>query len=96
MSPFEVLNGREPRLPSDLENIRPSNDSFTYDFKNRWEKSQTRIELVNKTRKVKFDSKYKEKVINIGDSVRLDAPATKLGIKPKPRGDLWSGLFKAN
>jgi hypothetical protein len=33
MSPFEVLNGREPRLSSDLENIRSNNDSFTYDFK---------------------------------------------------------------
>jgi hypothetical protein len=94
MSPFEILNGREPRLPSDLENIRSSNDLFTYEFKNKWKKAQARIELVNISRKFKFDSKYKEKIINIGDSVRLDAPATKLGIKPKLRGDLWSGPFK--
>ena len=43
---------------------------------------------------MKFDSHYKTKVINIGDNVRLDAPATKLGIKTKIRGDLWSGPFK--
>jgi hypothetical protein len=54
----------------------------------------TRIEKVNEKRKVKFDSHYKTKVINIGDNVRLDAPATKLGIKTKIRGDLWSGPFK--
>ncbi len=43
---------------------------------------------------MKFDSHYKTKVINIGDNVRLDAQATKLGIKTKIRGDLWSGPFK--
>ena len=94
MSPFEVLNGREPRIPSDLENICSERDTFTIDFKNRWEKAHDQIEKVNIQRKAKFDERFKEKIINIGDSVRLDAPATKLGIKTKIRGDLWSGPFK--
>jgi hypothetical protein len=94
LSPFEILNGRQPRLPSDLENIRSEKDSYTLDFKKKWKRARERIEFVNNARKQKFRQLYKEKIIEIGDSVRLDAPATKLGIKAKIRGDLWSGPFK--
>jgi hypothetical protein len=94
LSPFEILNGRQPRLPSDLENLRSEKDSYTLDFKKKWKRARERIEFVNNARKQKFRQLYKEKIIEIGDSVRLDAPATKLGIKAKIRGDLWSGPFK--
>jgi hypothetical protein len=94
MSPFEILNGREPRLPSDLESIRAERDNFQTDFRDKRETARLRIEEVNNARKDAFRQVYKEKHIEIGNKVRLDSPATKLGIKTKIRGDLWSGPFK--
>jgi hypothetical protein len=41
MSPFEILNGREPRLPSDLESIRAERDNFQARARRRDEFLQT-------------------------------------------------------
>lgn len=49
---------------------------------------------MNNERKRKFRSKYKEKIISIGDSVRMHSPATKVGLKFKVRGDIWKGPLK--
>jgi hypothetical protein len=39
MSPFEILIGREPRPPSDLESIRAERDNFQTDFRDTWKTS---------------------------------------------------------
>jgi hypothetical protein len=93
-SPFELLYGRDARLPSNLESVKTISDDTTREFKKKWEKAYSRIEAINKKRKFKFDSKYKEKIINIGDSVRLHNAATKVGLKNKLRGEIWTGPFK--
>ena len=71
LSPFEILNGREPRIPSDLEKIRSERDTFTIDFKNRREK------LIIKLKKLTFNEKPSLMSVLkfIGDSVRVDAPS---------------------
>ena len=63
------------------------------DFKKKWTEAKERIKKVNDQRKVKFDEKYKEKVINIGDKVRMEMLATKPGQKFKLRSDIWAGPF---
>lgn len=50
------------------------------DFKKQWTDAKQRKQKVNGQRKLKFDSKYKEKVINIGDKVRMEILTTKPGL----------------
>jgi hypothetical protein len=88
---FEVMVGKG-KFIGKLEQLEK--DSYSLDFKKKWNRARERIQFVNDARKKKFRQLYKKKIIEIGDSVRLDAPATKLGIKAKIRGDLWSGPFK--
>ena len=94
MSPFDALNAREARLPSNLENFRSDSDTYLRDFKKKWSTAYERIEKVNKTRKEKFDKSHKIKVINIADRVRLHSPATKIGLKTKLRQEMWTGPFR--
>ena len=92
-SPFEILYNRTPRLPNDLESVRIEN-KVVKDFNTNWLAAKKRIREVGEKSKRRFDSKYKEKVIEIGDSVRLLSLPTKTGLKLKLRGDLWTGPFK--
>ena len=39
-------------------------------------------------------AKYREKTLEIGDNVRMLSLPTKVGLKYKLRGDLWTGPFK--
>ena len=91
-TPFELLYNREPRLPNDLESLKLTHP-VAQDFKRNWKEAKDRIKKVNDQRKLKFDSKYKKKVIEIGDNVRLQMLATKPGLKFKLRGDIWAGPF---
>ena len=92
-SPFEILYNRTPRLPNDLESVRIEN-KVVKDFNTNWLAAKKRIREVGEKTNRRFDSKYKEKVIEIGDSVRLLSLPTKTGLKLKLRGDLWTGPFK--
>ena len=92
-TPFELLYNREPRLPNDLESVKLV-EPVVKDLKKRWLDAKNRIKKVNDSRKDKFDSKYKEKVIEIGDNVRMQMLATKTGLKFKMRNDIWDGPFK--
>ncbi len=92
-TPFETLYSRSPRLPNNLEKIK-SNNTFVKDYSKNWEEARERINKVNQRRKTDFDSKFKRKIINIGDNVRLHIEATKVGLKKKLRGEMYAGPFK--
>ena len=92
-TPFETLYSRTPRLPNNLEKIKPKNP-FVKDYSKNWEEAKERINKINLKRKTNFDERYKRKVINIGDNVRLHIEATKVGFKKKLRGDMFAGPFK--
>jgi len=94
LSPFEVLFGRQPRLPSDLERFSPDVDENNKDFKKKWDQAHKKIRNTNCKRKEQFDKNSHRKPIEIGDSVRLFRPATKIGLKTKLRGTLWEGPYK--
>ena len=91
-TPFELLYNRDPRLPNNLESFHIT-QPIVRDLKKTWRDARDRIKKVNDQRKIKFDSKYKEKVIEIGDKVRMQMLATKPGLKFKLRNDIWGGPF---
>ncbi|MFY8165348.1 MAG: hypothetical protein ACOVJ8_02075 [Sediminibacterium sp.] len=76
-----------------MESIKIT-EPVVQDFKDKWSDAKKRIKTVNDQRKKKFDSKYKEKVIEIGDNVRMQMLATKPGLKFKMRNDIWAGPYK--
>ena len=92
-TPFELLYNREPRLPSDFEKVRIT-QPFAEELRTKWMDAKKRIQKVNDQRKKKFDAKYKEKTIEIGDDVRMLMLATRPGLKYKMRNDIWDGPFK--
>lgn len=92
-SPFVTLYNREPRLPNMLETVRIE-DKFVKNFDKNWKMAKQRIKKVNDARKLRYDNDKKEKIINIGDNVRILSLATKVGLKTKLRGDLWNGPFR--
>jgi hypothetical protein len=91
MSPFEILYGRQPRLPSDLEKLTIAE---TFVYKKKFEKAFEQIAKVNKNRKAKYDEKLPMRKFEIGDNVRLKMFATKVGLKEKLRGDMWAGPYR--
>ena len=93
MTPFELLYNRQPRLPNDLESLRIK-EPMTLDLKSKWLRAKKRIQKVNDSRKAKYDAKFKERQIEVGDNVRMEKLATKPGLKFKMRNDIWNGPFK--
>ena len=94
LSPFEVLFGRQPQLPSDFEFLRSQREELIIDFKKNWEEAHNKIARANSKRKEKFDQKLPRKEIKIGDKIRLYMPAVKVGLKDKLRGNKWDGPFR--
>jgi hypothetical protein len=92
-TPFELLYNRQPRLPNDLELLRIK-APLTADLKSKWVEAKKRIQKVNDSRKAKYDAKFKERKIEVGDNVRMKKLATKPGLKFKMRNDIWEGPFK--
>ena len=90
-SPFELLQGRTPRLPN---NIDKSYDSRILDFDKTWRDTYDRIKSINKSRKEKYDVKLDSITYKVGDVIRLHNPVTKQGLTAKLRNDNWVGPYE--
>ena len=93
ISPFEVLYNRIPRLPGDLDLVRIEN-KVVKEFDKNWLLAKDKVREAGEKSKELLERKYEEKIINIGDNVRMLSLPTKVGLKIKLRGDLWTGPFK--
>ena len=91
-SPFKVLFGNEPRLPSDLDNYnsyRPS--EFIEELRYGWYEAKRNIQKQAEIAKKTY-GKYQADppTYKIGDLIRIRQPLTKIGLKKKIRNDIWS------
>ena len=97
-SPFSLLYGREPRLPSDYDNYNSDYNpsSFICNLHSNWLEAKRRIVKQAEINKKQYDAKYQKEPPNyrVIELNRLKQPATKVGLKKKLRNDLWSKPFK--
>jgi len=90
-SPFRALYGREASLPADMDRFS-TKQSFVERIDEVWKESVRLIkEEADKSEKNRPGRGAK--LFEIGDKVRVEAPATKVGLKKKLRKDLWTGPF---
>ena len=91
-SPFRLLYGRDPRLPSDLEQFCPKT-SFVDKLEEAWREAKKNVTNNANEEKGRHDAKFKPLEIRKGDWVRLEAPATKVGLSRKLRRDWFQGPY---
>jgi predicted aspartyl protease len=91
-SPFELLYGREARLPTDLDfNNNYCVSPFIESIQYGWKEAKRQIEIQAKLNKERYDSKYVKPPVEykVGDEIRVKQPQTKVGLKKKLRNDHW-------
>ena len=96
-SPFQLLYGREPRLPCDYDNYNHYQPSpFIENLHMGWLEAKRQIEKQNRVNKCIYDNKYQADPIQFkeGDMVRLKKHQTPVGLKQKLRNDKWSDPIK--
>ena len=64
------------------------------EFDKNWKLAKEKVREAGEKSKRRLEDKYDKKIIDIGDSVRMLSLPTKIGLKIKLRGDLWTGPFK--
>ena len=91
-TPLRLLCGRDGRLPIDIDRWSP-NDSYLEDMDTIWKEAKANIlksaEYTESRITPSDNIDYK-----VGDWVRLNSPATKIGLKTKLRRDKWRGPYK--
>ena len=92
-SPFRLLYGRDPRIPSDIENFTARSD-FIDNVQEAWKEAQKNIERSANTSKDRSNKATRKATFNVGDLVRVEMPANKVGQKMKLRRDLYQGPNK--
>jgi hypothetical protein len=96
-SPFELLYGREPHLPSDIDFTNtyiPS--SFIENLHYGWQEAKRNIVKQGLINKHIYDSKYSTPPINFkaGDSIRIKNHTINIGLKRKLQYNKWSEPVK--
>lgn len=92
--PFRSLYAYNPRLPSDIDKYSP-NALFIDKIDEAWKQANELIELQGEKSAKNLAEKYPTQGrYEINDSIRLEQPATKSGLKKKLRKDLWQGPYK--
>lgn len=91
-TPIRLLCGRDGRLPIDIDRWSP-NQSFLENIDVAWKEAKSNIQ---KSAEYSESRVITSKIIEykVGDWVRLNAPATKVGLKTKLRRDKWRGPYK--
>lgn len=92
-TPFKLLYGRTPNLPSDIEDFTVKS-SFTENLKYAWRMAKSNIARVAERDKNAHDFKYKSIEFKVGDWVRKHDPVCPVGLKNKLKIDQWVGPFK--
>jgi hypothetical protein len=92
-TPFELLYGRMPRLPSDLSNFSSSTPLIT-DINKAWKDTNARIAEVNKSRKAKHDEQIVPFKYKIGEKVRLKVMVNEVGKSKKLNKEHWKGPYE--
>ena len=87
-TPFRLLYGRDANLPIDMAKWSTS-DMFLQNIEQAWELAKSFIKSAG--RKVEAERKpRKPPNYKTGDKVRVESPATPVGLKKKLRNNLWS------
>ena len=83
-SPFNLLYGREPRLPCNYDNFNHYNPSnFIENLHFGWLEAKRQIEKQGRTSQIHYDGKYQNKPPEYkeGELIRLKQPLTTAGLK---------------
>jgi hypothetical protein len=95
MAPFELLYGRKPCLPNDVERLAHKSNPVVSEFNKNWKRAIEKINKAGLKNKNLYDNDLKPRpIIEIGDDVRLEIKTTKIGLKAKLRGEVWGGPYK--
>lgn len=92
-SPFELITGRQPRLPNDLDLITPKT-LFVQNLTAMWREAKENIEKHAIKSKMLHDSNHRHIAFKIGDRVRINIPTTMTGTKRKLQRNIWSEPVK--
>jgi hypothetical protein len=93
MSPFELLYGRQPRLPSSLD-VSSTHPVEVYNLDKVWNKARLAIVKAAAIQKTRYDGKYPEYNFQVGEKVRLHWPVTPVGLVKKLRKDIYRGPYE--
>jgi transposase InsO family protein len=83
-TPFEMMTGRQYRLPSTLANHTPKT-SFVEDLKSMWLEAAENMKRSRENNKDLYDTKAAKQQFKVGELVMVDKPAVEVGLSRKLR-----------
>ncbi len=97
-SPFEILYGREPRLPSDLDIADNYPSPFIESINYGWQEAKRQILKKGLINKAFYDKKYQSSSPEYieGEYERLKNHTIKPGLKKKLQHNKWSEPIKVS
>lgn len=95
-SPFNLIYGRDPKVPLDLIYKTPSNfiavDDIESRFLESWSLVRQNLNDARRRQKDYYDSRHRKVSFEIGDKVLIYSRVRRVGLNPKLQ-PLWSGPF---